>query len=988
MAVLLLILPILHATYHLIGIQQSRFRKDFNRKDNNACGDESLDSQIFALNNNTILSSTISLRSQVLTLNGYNHTLLCAFSTQDNTNHVPTPSMSRKYDENLLQYMFTVSNSSFCVSYVKVIIDTGSTGVCSISGSTVRFSASSIVSNGIWSPFLVQKSDYEDDPSGSAIVLAFVSHITPSAFLPPLVDISHPKQSTQDLSSGVHECVSVTGISLILEDKSLSSGTGPLFTFGLAQQSRQVSVGHVLKMETAMISSMLVNMSSPSAPSRRHTEESLFGSNVNQKMVGCSVVSSVNHQRGTSMLDPNMGGSLHCQNSSFSSCITESNAEQEIVLKDHTQGDQFTSAAVTSPTVVFRLCTFNDMLSAADGDENGGAGIFLKLTSASLEVSQCSFHRCVASGKDNDGAAIIYTCSSSNKKPFKIEKSSFTECQSTGNHLTSTSAAFVSTNSQSTTVPDCFFRHCNATGRCATVYLLQTSAILSNCVFVECASLKSYGAAIGLRGMTSIQLNSIIFRKCSASVAGSSDLAYFTMSTTLLNSTSIQLCDSTSGSPNIFNADSTQKDGTLIPQVTKATFIATFKMTFEGEKCVVEIGTASAVSGSMGVLLGGANVPRLIHIPFGSSSSSSSSGTTEVTTGSQGLLPTLAGWQSYSLQSVAISGYDISPSVFAIVPTLIDTSTVSLKLSGYSVPIGESMMIVKNSAGSTFSIDLTFSSETELLGSSGVAASESGKLKFEEEYHVTSIAHHLQTILFSTPLSFTVPCPPAILSSFTPTTDNDWMTLVFSGSGLVADSYTLTLTEQNPSGTAHTKEVILSRTSDLSLDQWNITLFPSISADLKYGTKYNVSKMESSIAVQSVTLPSFVITTPTEPSRVLGITLERYSDSDKLAEFIVDGVAMVKDTTYTLIVNETGTNTQTSFDVRFSSTTTGTGSAVLFSSSSSSIQLKFDTDYTVTGVKDSAGQDVLFMSGLSFTTKQEPTRLVTFTSFHDAMVRN
>ncbi|KAK2950993.1 hypothetical protein BLNAU_14071 [Blattamonas nauphoetae] len=460
------------------------------------------------------------------------------------------------------------------------------------------------------------------------------------------------------------------------------------------------------------------------------------------------------------------------------------------------------------------------------------------------------------------------------------------------------------------------------------------------------------------------------------------------MSTTLLNSSSIQLCDSTSGSPNIYNVDSKQTDGTLIPQVTRTTFITTFKMTLEGEKCVIEAATASAVSGSMGVLLGGANVPRVIHIPFGSSSISSLSGTTEVTTGSQGLLPTLAEGQSYSLQSVAIPGYDISPSVFTILPTLIGTSSVSLKLCGYSITTGTSTMVVQNPSGSSFTIDLTFSSETELVGSKGAATADSTKLKYGEDYRVTSITHSPQTIFFSTSLSFTVPCPPAILSSFTPTTDSDWMTLVFSGSGLVADSYTLTLTEQNPSGTTHTKEITLSRTSDTTLNRWNITLFPSISADLKYGTKYKVSRMESSIAVQSVTLPSFVITTPAEPSRVMTIVLERYSDSDKLAEFKVDGVAMTEDTTYKLILNETGTISQTSFIVTCLSTTVGTGSAVLFSSSSSSVQLNFNTNYTVTGVKDSTNQDVLFVSGLIFHTKAEPTRLVTFTSCSDSMVRN
>ncbi|KAK2941273.1 hypothetical protein BLNAU_23809 [Blattamonas nauphoetae] len=61
----------------------------------------------------------------------------------------------------------------------------------------------------------------------------------------------------------------------------------------------------------------------------------------------------------------------------------------------------------------------------------------------------------------------------------------------------------------------------------------------------------------------------------------------------------------------------------------------------------------------MSVLLEGSNVPRLIHIEFGTPSSSSKAGTAEVSTGTYGVLPVLADGKKYTLQSAAISGFSL-----------------------------------------------------------------------------------------------------------------------------------------------------------------------------------------------------------------------------------------------------------------------------------------------------------------------------------------
>ncbi|KAK2950991.1 hypothetical protein BLNAU_14069 [Blattamonas nauphoetae] len=164
-----------------------------------------------------------------------------------------------------------------------------------------------------------------------------------------------------------------------------------------------------------------------------------------------------------------------------------------------------------------------------------------------------------------------------------------------------------------------------------------------------------------------------------------------------------------------------------------------------------------------------------------------------------------------------------------------------------------------------------------------------------------------------------------------------------------------------------------------------MTLFPRASTEtekksqFEFGKTYTLTSFtQSSTDVLFDTPVPFQV--PPEPSRLTALRILEYSESDKKAEFSVEGVAMTKEMTYTLILNETGTNTQTSFDVTFSSTTRGTGSAVLFSGEDGVTELDYNTDYTVTGVKNSSDHDVLFVSGLTFQTKPEPERFLSLSS--------
>ncbi|KAK2955362.1 hypothetical protein BLNAU_9755 [Blattamonas nauphoetae] len=93
----------------------------------------------------------------------------------------------------------------------------------------------------------------------------------------------------------------------------------------------------------------------------------MFESEIAQRVVGCSVSRSSNHDSGTGMMSPNLEGTLVCLNT-FSSCIRQRNADLE-----------------TTKMVSFTLRTFKDMTVAA-GNEGGEAAINILNSKSSLTV--------------------------------------------------------------------------------------------------------------------------------------------------------------------------------------------------------------------------------------------------------------------------------------------------------------------------------------------------------------------------------------------------------------------------------------------------------------------------------------------------------------------------------------------------------------------------------------------------------------------------
>ncbi|KAK2954035.1 hypothetical protein BLNAU_10998 [Blattamonas nauphoetae] len=870
--------------------------------------------EMIYLSNAEMISRTIQVESVDVSLIG-NRTIL-EYNVEERRSDIYDESEGRKF-------MFSVWNSSFRVSGVRALCMSNETGLCVVSSSKVYLWLSSVISDGLHSPLVMRCSGDGMCGSSSSIVVSQCTHESPRHFVAPFVDVCHSRNDDEISGSeresehiGGSESISVVGRGISMKSQTLWMGTGPLFSFGMASnENRDFRSALVGWMDTGMEFCSLVNMSSRSDRVGDFGKSGKGFGNVVQRIVGSSICLSSNHDRGTGMLDVNLGGSLRCVNTSFFSCVREGNSEtaKSESFTEFVQGDRFKIGYGSSiKSVSYTLCSFNEM-TTSDGDGLGAAAISLYWTLASLTIDLCYFHKCSVTAENDDGGAINVHYSSSDNYPVEISRSSFTECKTVeliGNY----GGGLLVMSSSQLTMDRCFFETCSA--QCGgAVSSFNSPFTLSNCALVLCKAAE-YGGALSIERNPSIDFSFLQFRECACSDRPSSkDIIFLLMSSPIANSDTFKFCDSTSGSPNVNFAIGNINDSTLVPQLTEEekTDISSFEVSMGEDTATITIRTTKEVKGTMGVLLEGSTVPRLVHIEFGTADIKSSTGTVEVSIG----LEELEG-----------------------------TSDASFELTGCFLKTGTYSMKVKDSENNDFAISLSLSSGS-LTGTSPVSSTDSTKLKYEEEYEVVEVLCDSQPLILATSFSFSIPYPPATLTGIEQTDGSDSMTIGFVGTGFVASGYKVRVTEvgvEEPS----TLTVDLLPSSESRLTEWTAKLYPFSKADLKYGTEYKVSSFVSLDGKQIK------------------------------AEVSVEGRVMSVVETYTLHLNETGTQTPAKMNMSFSSATNGNGTALLFSLIDSEIELKYDTNYTVVNVTDSSNDAVLFASGLTFKTDAEPTRLVSF----------
>ncbi|KAK2947071.1 hypothetical protein BLNAU_17994 [Blattamonas nauphoetae] len=618
---------------------------------------------------------------------------------------------------------------------------------------------------------MIRMFDHESSQPASSISLLDVTHLSTVSTLPPLVGLLHsyvmqsstPNSDLNDVLLDSETGVTVVGMGLVFDSTSLSTGTGPLFSFGLAEEPSLSDIVHSLRMETTLVGSSLMNMTSRSVEERK---ELRFGGGVNQRVIGSEVDQSTNHNSGTAMMDGNLGGNVRCVNTSFSECRREVNADESFINKNITSsviGRRVFTSSSTATLISYSLCTFKDMSAADARVDGGGAAINFFNAAPSLSVKDCFFLRCHIKGDGNDGGAICIWGTSKAGQSFLLERSSFSECKSIGNSHNFAGCVLVN-YIQSVTIRDCIFEKSTAVYDGALTLYTTTHSILFNCAFIVCSA-TNYGGAVGIHYTATFEFFFVQFRACSSTVhPNGRDVFFRGIAASKITSGMFEFCDSTSGSPNVYFETGPVSNSTFIPQLQSSTPSISLSINFdEGQQLATVTVTAStAIGGTMGILLNGLIVPRVIHAVFGTENKTSKTGIEVVSSGPNGVLPKAP----YSLLNFSHSFTLFPPVIFGCVCSSEDTDTILLVVDGWRFEEGNYVMFVKSGTNNEEKmITLNRLDKSTLRGSAPLYPSTAKeRLEWDTEYEVSKVRLEtedgIRSIVPLRTMKFTTPSEP------------------------------------------------------------------------------------------------------------------------------------------------------------------------------------------------------------------------------------
>ncbi|KAK2953067.1 hypothetical protein BLNAU_12056 [Blattamonas nauphoetae] len=864
--------------------------------------------------------------------------------------------------------MFAISNSTFFVSGVHVMMNSKEESVCSIAGSIVRFWDSWITSSSDICPFVIRTSEHEGIPAESTVVLSKIHRLSQTASIGPFVGLADPNAQLassasadwSDLRTNEMDGITVVGTDLSLESQHLVSRTGPLFSFGMSERETSLAPsGCALRMETSLIRSTLVNMTSstPFSPNKQ-----LYGSTVGQRVVASCVRKSTNHDSGTGMMSPNLGGNLMCLNTSFSSCIRQTNDDQNLAFSFENRTNtstpgRFYQSHPNVTSVSFTLCTFED-LTAAPRD-SGGAAIYLITSLSSLTILTCFFHNCTLTGRlGNYGGAIFYSYQVETDCPMTVSASSFTECSSTG--------VSGSIHSYSTLIvmEKCFFELSKATSAYGAMALNSKTITISNTAFVECST-DYYSGTIFLSRVSTLTLSFLQFRGCfSTDDPDGKDIYFGNNVSSEITSDMIQFCDSTSGAPNVYFSSNSTANSDLVPQISSTPTIKSVDVTFDGDEATVTVETEEALIGTMGVLLDGSNVPRLVHVVFGGGTTLSKVGKGIVSSGANGILPSA----SYSYRKSALAPFPL-PTVHSAESTLKDWNTTEIVMCGANLWEGSYWTLVKKE-NNTLNITLTRSDSKTLVGTAPLyPSSAEGRLEWETEYEVTKVMcreegeQHEAEIGLAESVTFTTPAEPHRIESVDCSLNGKKDVVVVELRGRKLTSSGQTVVVSGTSGEITSSVELFNVTSTNCLVNFSIGSSED-SSHVVFGGRYELLSVESDSS--SFVVNSGLSFSVPHPPRITSIAAPSEVSSSTFV-LSVSGEHLPSGSTFTVTLTSGHT-----FTISYSSATTGTSTIGIGGID----EVQFDTDYSIQSViRTESGRDddhILFTS-ISFRTPLGPT---------------
>ncbi|KAK2956728.1 hypothetical protein BLNAU_8362 [Blattamonas nauphoetae] len=884
---------------------------------------------------------------------------------------------SKNVDSTPKTWLFDVQNSTLCM--ISWCLDVGKSGrsACLLSSSDLTIVRSEIISNMECPPFIVRG---DLDGPGSQIQIIRSSHKSTSNIVLPLVGTS---QNTRGIDSGMQmkkdttadnelgQSLSICGEGLSMNNQHFPLGTGPLFTFNSCR-----AFDTVLHVDTNLLESSLVNVSS----SDFSLSQQLFGSEVSQRVVGNSVSHSTNHDSGTGMLSPNLGGSLTCLNTSFSSCIRERNTVKEFSFENRTQTHigRLNNVTYDVTSVTFTLCTFNNM-KVATYDNQGGAAIFLWETSSSLTVRTCFFHNCRCTATNDDGGAVHVTCPLDRKYPISVSGSSFTECSTDLKGTEISMAGSILIHWASTTLIDTSFFEQSKARHDGAVSIIAEVFTISNSAFVDCSSQLRSGAISLFFGSSTMSLSFLQFRGCACTKdTKGNDMFLSGIALNRITSDMIQFCDSTSGLPNVYLSSDPDSEHSLVPQIDTTLTIQSMYVSFDEDEATVRVVTTKSIKGTMNVLLDGSNVPRVVHVVFGSDTTSSNVGRAVVSSGENGILPKA----DYTPREATIKDYSIGislgPVIFDASSTLDGWNRSEIVVKGAMLEEGSSSMLVKNGE-KILNITLSYSDSTTLSGTAPLYPSTAkDRLEWSTEYEVTRVLWKPESEQTETEIElvdtvkFTTPIEPARIEGGGCSLNGmkDVAIVELSGRALSSSGQTVVLSRS--SGSISSSGGIFNVTSTKCFVKFLIGSNED-SSHVVFGGKYelvSVGSGSSSIAVNS----GIFVEVP-HPPRITSIVPQTEVSSSTF-DLSVSGEYLPSDKTFTVTLTSGH-----SFPVLFSSASAGTSTVKIGGSG----QLEYNTEYTIESIilkEDGKDDEHILFTSSTFTTPLGPTLSSILCNFH------
>ncbi|KAK2941467.1 hypothetical protein BLNAU_23614 [Blattamonas nauphoetae] len=913
------------------------------------------------LQNGVFQGQNIMLVSTQLELRGMNS--IVEFCPNTNQNDVVNKQANRNKPDasQRCPSIFAVQNCSLSLHSLTLSSGNWESSITSLERSELIVSSCEIISSPSTSPFMIVPSTCD---SWATIRIELSTHrnleshmLVPFCDVLPNTEIPLETVETEEISGSV----SIVGTGLSLSDHSLSTSTGPLFTF-----RQSTSASHTLPAHTYLLRSGLSNVTSSGK-----TDIGLVSPLSSQTLSASDMSHVTNHFDGTALLDVNSGATVLCVNSSVSHSVSDRHANADVThtIQDTHFTTHSTSGTVPSGTTILSIlrCTFI-VTSATHG---GAVFVHVKNVDKVL-VTSCNFHQCKATDSVGtvgfDGGALnlvgsrnIDTKETIKQLSYQVDKCVFSECSAQD------AGGAILLGTAKGAVTDSYFDKCVAV-RGPAIFAEDAKLTGSNNSIIGCSSVEMgtlfLGAWLETILDTSPEISKFFFRDNlrTRTTTQGRDIFVRELHNFPLTPEKIADCDTSSDylAVHISNPDT---DSASIPQVPKATHIVSSSMTMESSTATFTVTCAHAMTGTMAVLLDGDTLPRLIFVTF----SDSITGTGTATVGTGGVLPS---GKTYTLRSAVMPGWGLGMYIVSAVARVRDANATTIEVTGIGLKEGSFWMVAMNGEEEVnVTMTLSPSSSTTLTGDATLFPfASSGQLKYDTEYTVKDVFFvngvDEMKLIVNRPVTFKTPIEPARIETVSAGLNGKKDTIMVSMEGRkLHDKQQKVVISRVGSSTTWSAEIFnVSESGCLA----NFTVGGEETASsLKFGETYEIESVGEGV-------DSFYV----NPGRSFFVPLPPRIDTFSFASgeittnwtvLTVEGTSLPNGKTY----RATTTSSHT-FPIEFSSDTLGTSTIFLGWAD----EMKYGTEYTISSMilsEEGKDDEFILLDSSVFTTPLGPS---------------